>query len=99
MISVEVLYAEAENQARYALQLPRGSTVEEAIRISGVLQAFPTLDLQTNRVGIFAKSVGLDTVLQEGDRVEIYRPLIVDPKEARRARGGSGFQRKRQILR
>ncbi|HKY02915.1 MAG TPA: RnfH family protein [Burkholderiales bacterium] len=99
MIRVEVLYAEAASQARYVLRLPQGSTVEEAIRASGVLQAFPNLDLETNRVGIFAKLVMLDTVLQEGDRVEIYRPLIIDPKEARRARGGSGFKRKQgQIL-
>ena len=68
------------------LTMPEGSTLHEAIRQGGVLVAMPEIDLATCRVGVYGKLTTLDTVLQEGDRVEIYRPLIADPKESRRRR-------------
>jgi len=66
--------------------MEEGATVRMAIKASGVLQAFPEIDLARNRVGVYARLVTLDTPLRDGDRVEIYRPLRVDPKEARRMR-------------
>jgi putative ubiquitin-RnfH superfamily antitoxin RatB of RatAB toxin-antitoxin module len=69
-----------------ALRVPAGTTIEQAIAISGVLQEAPEVDLATMQVGIYAKKKTLDTVLREHDRVEIYRPLIADPKHARRRR-------------
>ena len=86
MITVEVVYAEALEQAIYRVEVAEGATIEEAIHASGVLRAFPAIDLQHCGVGIYAKAASLGTPLKGGDRVEIYRPLIADPKEARRGR-------------
>ncbi|MBX6392335.1 MAG: RnfH family protein [Burkholderiales bacterium] len=85
-MNVEVVYALPERQAVYRLAMEEGATVRMAIEASGVLQAFPEIDLARNRVGVYARLVTLDTPLRDGDRVEIYRPLRVDPKEARRMR-------------
>jgi putative ubiquitin-RnfH superfamily antitoxin RatB of RatAB toxin-antitoxin module len=75
------------------LNLPPGSTVGEAIRACGLLARCPEIDLANNRVGIFGRLVQLDTPLRAGDRVEIYRPLNSDPKEARRRRATAGRRR------
>lgn len=83
-IRVEVAYALPGRQMILALEVPAGSTVRDAIEASGILSRFAEIDLERNRVGIFSKPVGLEQVLQEGDRVEIYRPLKADPKEVRR---------------
>ena len=77
------------------LHLPPGSTVGEAIRACGLLARCPEIDLDRNRVGIFGRLVQRDTPLRDGDRVEIYRPLNADPKEARRRRAASGKKRVR----
>ncbi len=89
-MKVEVSYALPERQTVRALEAEPGITVEEAIRASGILDEHPEIDLEKNRVGIFGKVTRLDTVLRDGDRVEIYRPLIADPKEARRRRAAQG---------
>lgn len=89
-IHVEVVYALPDQQPILPVALPEGATVEEAIRRSGVLEAFPTIDLAVNKVGIFSKLVKLDEKLRDRDRVEIYRPLIADPKEVRRKRAEEG---------
>ncbi|MGB8435855.1 MAG: RnfH family protein [Burkholderiales bacterium] len=86
LLHVEVVYAGFRRQGRYALSVERGTTVAEAIRRSGVLQAFAEIDLARQRVGVHGKLVQLAHVLRDGDRVEIYRPLSADPKEARRTR-------------
>ncbi len=86
MIDVEVVYALPEIQWRYALRLPSPATARAAIEASGVLRDAPEIDLAVNRVGVFGKAVGLDAALAPGDRVEIYRPLTADPKDARRRR-------------
>jgi len=86
MIKVEVAYANAEKQALIALQVAKGCTVQTAIEQSAILKQFSEIDLSVNKVGIFSKSVELTTVLHEGDRVEIYHPLLIDPKAARKAR-------------
>lgn len=89
-ILVEVVYALNDRQKLLSVKLPAGSTVEEAIRRSGILADFPEIDLAVNKVGVFSKACKLDTVLRDKDRVEIYRPLIADPKEVRRQRAAEG---------
>ncbi|MFP1727386.1 RnfH family protein [Lonsdalea quercina] len=83
---VEVVYALPERQFLCSLELHVGSTVEQAIKASGLLTLRPEIDLNINKIGIFSRPAKLDETLQEGDRVEIYRPLIADPKELRRQR-------------
>jgi hypothetical protein len=89
-ISVEVIYALPAQQPLLHVLLAEGATVEDAIRASGVLEAFPEIDLAKNKVGIFSKLVKLDEKVRDRDRVEIYRPLIADPKEVRRKRAEEG---------
>lgn len=89
-IDVEVAYALPEKQTLLRVQVRGGATVEDVIRASGVLAAFPEIDLATNKVGIFSKLVKLDETVRDKDRVEIYRPLIADPKEVRRKRAEEG---------
>jgi putative ubiquitin-RnfH superfamily antitoxin RatB of RatAB toxin-antitoxin module len=89
-IQVEVVYALPAEQTLLRVTLAEGATVEEAIRASGVLDAFPQIDLARNKVGIFSKLVKLDEKVRDRDRVEIYRPLIADPKEVRRKRAEEG---------
>jgi hypothetical protein len=90
MILVGVAYAPPGQPILRHLHLPSGSTVGEAIRASGLLAQCPEIDMNRNRVGILGRLARLDTPLQNGDRVEIYRPLNTDPKEARRRRAASG---------
>jgi putative ubiquitin-RnfH superfamily antitoxin RatB of RatAB toxin-antitoxin module len=89
-IHVEVVYALPAQQPLLHVRLAEGATVEDAIRASGVLDAFPEIDLAKNKVGIFSKLVKLDEKVRDKDRVEIYRPLIADPKEVRRKRAEEG---------
>ena len=83
-IAVEIVYALADRQVLRRILLPDGSTVEDAIQLSGLRAAFPEMD--TMHVGIHGEPVPLTTVLRDRDRVEIYRPLRADPKEVRRTR-------------
>ncbi|MFL6639048.1 MAG: RnfH family protein [Paraburkholderia graminis] len=85
-LSVQVCYALANEQALVDVQLPAGATLAQAIEASGILQRFPQIDLATQKVGVFGKLKPLDTVLADHDRVEIYRPLLVDPKVSRQRR-------------
>lgn len=89
-IRVEVAYALRERQALLAVELEAGATVEGAIRASGILDRFPEIDLGSAKVGIYAKPAKLDAPLHDGDRVEIYRPLIADPKAVRKQRAADG---------
>ena len=89
-INVEVAYALPEKQLIIAVNVDAGTTVGGAIVQSGIMQAFPELDLEHSDVGIFGKQTKMVSVLQDGDRVEIYRPLIADPKEVRRQRAAEG---------
>ncbi|QIB66275.1 RnfH family protein [Kineobactrum salinum] len=86
IINVEVAYALPERQAIVPLQVVPGTTALEAARRSGITERFAGIVLEDARLGIFGKVVAPDQVLREGDRVEIYRPLIADPKEVRKAR-------------
>ena len=83
---VEVVYALPAAQTLVRLRVSAGATVEQALAQSGLLARYPALDPATARVGVFGKIVALDTLLRAGDRVEIYRPLLIEPKEARRRR-------------
>ena len=90
VIKVEVCYALAARQEVVKLKVAVGSSVQQAIEVSGLLKKCPEIDLSKNKVGIFAKLSKLDTALREGDRIEIYRPLIADPKEVRKKRAAEG---------
>lgn len=89
-IRIEVAYATASEQIILELSLASGSTVGDAIEVSGVLQRFPEISLDVNKVGIFGKLSRLEDPLRDHDRVEIYRPLIADPREVRRQRAAAG---------
>ena len=86
LLRVEVVYAMPRRQRLIALSVAPGATVAGTIEASGILREFPEIDLAVNRVGIFGLLARPDELVQNGDRVEIYRPLQVDPKEARRKR-------------
>jgi putative ubiquitin-RnfH superfamily antitoxin RatB of RatAB toxin-antitoxin module len=84
--AIQVCYASDAVQFLRDLQVPAGTTLEQAVALSGVLQEVPGLDLNQLQTGIYAKKKPLDTVLRAHDRIELYRPLIADPKHARRRR-------------
>ena len=90
MIDLEVAYANPEQQVIVVLEMQEGVTVEQAIQASGLLNRFPEIDATDLKVGIFGSVCKLDQPLRQADRVEIYRPLIHDPKEARRQRAVKG---------
>lgn len=94
-LDVEVAYARAETQQIVSLSVKPGTTFEQAIEQSGILQMFPEIDLAVNKVGVFGKLSKKTTELKAGDRVEIYRPLIADPKEVRRKREADGKKMKK----
>ena len=85
-IMVEVAYALPEEQFIIAIKVPKKYSVKQAIEKSGIQVKFPCIDLSKNKVGIFGKKTKLDHPLNDRDRIEIYRPLILDPKEMRRKR-------------
>jgi putative ubiquitin-RnfH superfamily antitoxin RatB of RatAB toxin-antitoxin module len=85
-IRVEVAYALPEAQTVLAVSVDPGSCIEAAVLASGIMQQYPEIDLYAAKVGIFGKIQQLSDLVHEGDRIEIYRPLRIDPKEARRAR-------------
>jgi putative ubiquitin-RnfH superfamily antitoxin RatB of RatAB toxin-antitoxin module len=89
-MTVEVAYALPEEQLILSLQAEPGITVQQAIQRSGILEHFPDIDLAKDKVGVFGKLAKPGDVLNPGDRVEIYRPLIADPKEARKKRAAEG---------
>lgn len=89
-ILIEVAYAMPEQQVILAMKMPEGATVEQAINASGLLDHFPCCAGADIKAGIFGAVCKLDQALRQGDRVEIYRPLIHDPKEARRQRAAKG---------
>ena len=89
-ISIEVVYPLAQKQEIFTVRLVAGATVRQAIEACGVLQKYPEIDLTRNKLGVFAKLVKPDALLRDQDRVEIYRPLIADPKEVRKQRAAEG---------
>jgi putative ubiquitin-RnfH superfamily antitoxin RatB of RatAB toxin-antitoxin module len=89
-LKVEVCYALPDKQELIPVSLPAGATLKQAIEASGLLEKHPEIDIGKNKFGIYAKLSKLDTVLRDRDRVEIYRPLIADPKEVRKQRAAEG---------
>ncbi len=94
-INVEVAYALPEKQIIRAVNVEAGTTIGAAIVQSGIMMDFPDLELEDAKVGIFGKAAVMTTALSDGDRVEIYRPLIADPKEVRRKRAAEGKKMKK----
>jgi len=86
VIVVEVVYVKPEQQKIVEIKITKGSSIEQAIIESGMLLEYPEIDLKKFEVGIFGKVLKKDHIIKSGDRIEIYRPLIQDPKEARRNR-------------
>lgn len=86
LINIEVAYAQPASQQIVALDVPAGTSVQQAIALSGLLTQYRDIDLTRSKVGIFSLPCSLEQILQAGDRVEIYRALQQDPKEARRNR-------------
>jgi uncharacterized protein len=93
LLEIEVAWATPDEEVIIALRLPRGATALNAIERSGILQRVPAIDLTKNKIGVFGKLVAPDYVLHQYDRVEIYRPLIADPKEIRRLRASKPVQK------
>lgn len=94
-LDIEVAYARLDEQVILPLKVGQGTTVEHAVHLSGVLEKYPEIDLKVNKLGIFGKLTKLSTPLRQGDRVEIYRALIADPKEVRKQRAAEGKQMKK----
>lgn len=86
LIQIEVAYALPDKHSLLALEVPAGSTVEEGVIASGILDLHNEIDLEQNKVGIWSRMAKLRDGLKDGDRIEIYRPLIADPKEVRKRR-------------
>jgi protein rnfH len=86
MLKIEVVYGLPDKQVLKKMNVQNGCTAREAVCQSGLDEIFSELDLQTAPLGIFGKSVKDETLLRDKDRIEIYRPLLIDPKEARRKR-------------
>lgn len=90
IMHIEVVYPLSHKQEIIQIKLPQGATVRQAIEASGLLQKYPEIDLAKNKIGIFAKLTKAEVRLRDQDRVEIYRPLIADPKEVRKQRAAEG---------
>lgn len=89
-IKIELVYALPAEQLLLKSEVPNGTTIAQAVKLSGILDKFPEIDVEKGKFGIFGKLSKADTVLREKDRIEIYRPLIADPKEVRRKRAEEG---------
>lgn len=89
-MTVEVAYALPNEQLIIPVKVQKGTTAESAIYASGMMNKYPEIDLAVNKMGIFGKLTKPDTPLRHLDRVEIYRPLIADPKEVRKQRAADG---------
>ncbi|KDN97321.1 MULTISPECIES: RnfH family protein [Pseudomonas] len=88
LLAVEVVYAQAERQVLLTLEVPTGTTLTEAVKLSGIAAHFPEADIQACPIGIFGRVIANpeEQKVEAGDRIEIYRPLLVDPKEVRKQR-------------
>ena len=95
MMQVEVVYGLANKQRIYVLEVDEGTTARQAADLAPVADDFPDVDVSNSDIGIFGKAVKDDQVLMAGDRVEIYRPLIADPKEVRKQRAAAGKRMKK----
>ena len=92
LINIEVAYALPTKQTLLALKVPKHSNIEQAIQLSTIMASHEEIDLNSNKVGIWSRTAKLSDVLNDGDRIEIYRPLIADPKEVRKRRAEKAKQ-------
>ncbi len=92
---VEVAYARPDEQVIFEVEVAEGATLQQAVEQSGIVARFPEIDLEKGKMGVFGKAAKKDRVLLAGDRVEIYRPLIADPKEVRKQRAAAGKKMKK----
>lgn len=90
MLNVEVCYAMSNKQEVVRVRIPEGATLQQGLDASGLLAKYPEIDIRKNKFGIWNKLSKLDAVLRDKDRIEIYRPLIADPKEVRKQRAAEG---------
>lgn len=95
LLEIEVAFAREETQHILSVSVTPGTTIEQAVQQSGIMTLYPEIDLKLNKVGIFGKLGKKTAELKAGDRVEIYRPLIADPKEVRRQREAEGKKMKK----
>jgi putative ubiquitin-RnfH superfamily antitoxin RatB of RatAB toxin-antitoxin module len=89
-MQIEVAYALRNTQTLLELEVNEGATLKQAIKASGILDIYPKINLSKDKIGIFGKIAKLDTMLRDKDRIEIYRPLIADPKAVRKERVAQG---------
>ncbi|MFT5220465.1 MAG: putative ubiquitin-RnfH superfamily antitoxin RatB of RatAB toxin-antitoxin module [Planctomycetota bacterium] len=94
-ITIEVAYATPQKQKIISLEVKAGESVRIAVKHSGMVDHFPEIDIESCDLGVFGKLVKEDYPLEQGDRIEIYRPLIADPKEVRRQRAAQGLEMKK----
>lgn len=94
-MKIELVYASPTKQCLHQVDLPEGSTVQQAIEASPLLAEFPEIEFHQNTIGIFGKKTTLSTPLTSGDRIEIYRPLLIDPMQKRRLRAHLAEKQKR----
>ncbi|PKH05232.1 RnfH family protein [Moritella sp. Urea-trap-13] len=87
-INVEVIYALPKEQITFKVSVEQGATALQVIEASGILIKYPEIEFTVNKIGIYSRLIKLDTVVEDGERVEIYRPLTADPKEMRKRRAG-----------
>jgi putative ubiquitin-RnfH superfamily antitoxin RatB of RatAB toxin-antitoxin module len=92
---IEIAYATPARQEIIECEIEAGTSVRDAVRLSDITRYFPEIDPESCDIGVFGKLVTADYDLIEGDRIEIYRPLIADPKEVRRQRAAKGLQTKK----
>lgn len=95
LLTIEVVYPLTHEQLLFKAEVPKGATLKEGILASGILKHYPSLALEQLDVGVFGKLAALDTVLKARDRIEIYRPLLADPKEVRKQRAAEGKKMKK----
>jgi len=81
-----VIYALPKEQITFTISVEQGTTAQQAIEASGILAKYPEIELNKNKLGVYSRLIKLDTVMADGERIEIYRPLIADPKEMRKRR-------------
>lgn|SRR5574343_1080066 len=90
ILNVEVCYARGDKQESVRVRLADGATLQQGLEASGLLVKYPDIDIKKNKFGIWNKLSKLDAALRDNDRIEIYRPLIADPKEVRKQRAAEG---------
>lgn len=91
-INVQVIYPLPSEQITFTVSVEQGSNAQQAIEASGILVKYPEIELKKNKLGVYSRLIKLDTVVEDGERIEIYRPLIADPKEMRKRRADQAKQ-------